>query len=164
MQVNVDKSSIMWFHCQRSKKRAHLFIWMHGLPLRQVDHYKYLGIFFDPQLRWDIHTNHVCKRMSYYLYLISYHRRQLPLQILKMLMDTLVLSQFYALPVWGPSLGTAAVTVSRLQRLCNRAVRVTCGLRKYDHVSATRHNLGWLLFDLFGTISHPCFDAPPLRS
>ena len=66
--------------------------------------------FFDPQLRWDIHINHVCKRMSYYLYLISYHRRQLPLQILKMLMDTLVLSQFYALPVWGPSLGTAAVS------------------------------------------------------
>ena len=22
MQVNIDKSSIMWFHCQRSKKRA----------------------------------------------------------------------------------------------------------------------------------------------
>ena len=61
-------------------------------------------------------------------------------------MDTLVLSQFYALPVWGPSLGTAAV--SRLQRLCNRAVRVTCGLRKYDHVSAARHNLGWLPFEL----------------
>ena len=57
-----------------------------------------------------------------------------------------MLSQFYALPVWGPSLGTAAM--SRLQRLCNRAVRVTCGLRKYDHVSAARHNLGWLPFDL----------------
>ena len=106
----------------------------------------FIGIFFDSQLRWDIHVNHVCKRMSYYLYLISYHRRQLPSQILKMLMDTLVLSQFYALPVWGPSLGTAAV--SRLQRLCNQAVRVTCGLRKYDHVSAARHNLGWLPFEL----------------
>ena len=144
IQVNVDKSSIMWFHCQRSKNKAS-FPTVY-LPLRQVDHYKYLGIFFDPQLRWDIHVNHVCKWMSYYLYLISYHRRQLPSQILKMLMDTLVLSQFYALPVWGPSLGTAAVF--RLQRLCNCAVQVTCGLRKYDHVSAARHNLGWLPFEL----------------
>ena len=144
MQVNVGKSSIMWFHCQRSKKRASFpSIYLDGL---QVDHYKYLDIFFDPQLRWDIHINHVCKRMSYYLYLISYHRRQLPLQILKMLMDTLVLSQFYALPVWGPSLETAPA--SRLQHLCNRTVRVTCGLRKYDYVSAARHNLGWLPFDL----------------
>ena len=78
--------------------------------------------------------------------LVSYHRRQLPSHVLKMLMDSLVLSQFYALPVWGPSLGTAAM--SRLQRLCNRAVRVTCGLRKYDHVSAARYSLGWLPFDL----------------
>ena len=38
--------------------------------------------------------------------------------------------------------------MSRLQRLCNCTVRVTCGLRKYDHVSAVRHNLGWLPFDL----------------
>ena len=41
-------------------------------------------------------------------------------------------------------MGTAAM--SQLQRLCNRAVRVTCGMRKYDHVSANR--LGWLPFDL----------------
>ena len=51
-----------------------------------------------------------------------------------MLMDSLVLSQFYALPVWGPFLGTAAM--SRLQRLCNRAVWVTYRMRKYDHISA----------------------------
>ena len=61
-------------------------------------------------------------------------------------MDTFVLSQFYALPVWGPSLETVAV--SRLQHLCNRAVRLTRRLRKYNHVSATCHNLGWLPFEL----------------
>ena len=144
MQVNVDKSR---FHCKRSKNIASFpRVYLDGLPLKQVDRYKYFGIFFDPQLRWDIHVNHVCKQMSYYLYLISSHRRQLPSRILKMPMDTLVLSQFYALPVRGPSLGTAAM--SRLQRLCNRAVRVTCRLRKYDHVSAARHNLGWLPFEL----------------
>ena len=63
-----------------------------------------------------------------------------------MLMDTLVLSQFNALPIWGPSLETAVV--SRLQHLCNRTVQVTCELRKYDQVSAASHNLGWLPFEL----------------
>ena len=72
MQVNVDKSSIMWFHCKRSKNIASFpRVYLDGLPLKQVDRYKYWGTFFDPQLRWDIHVNHVCKRMSYYLYLIS---------------------------------------------------------------------------------------------
>ena len=63
-----------------------------------------------------------------------------------MLADTLVLSQLYSLPVWGPSLGTDAA--SRLKHFCYHAVQITCGLRKYDHVSAARHNLGWLLLDL----------------
>ena len=147
MQVNVNKSSVMWFYIKQSKRRAPPpSVYLGGLPLQQVDRHKYLGVFFDPQLRWDVHVNNICKKMSYYLYLVSYHRRQLPLHVLEMLMDSLVLSQFYALPVWGPSLGTAAM--SRLQRLCNRAVWVTCGLRKYDHVSAARYSLGWLPFDL----------------
>ena len=91
----------MWFDSQQSKNKASFpSVYLDGLPLRQVYHYKNLGIFFDPQLRWDIHINHMCKWMSYYLYLIPYHHRQLPSRILKMLMDTLVLSQFYNLPVW----------------------------------------------------------------
>ena len=141
----------MWFYCRRSKCRASCIpICLLGWPSIKAGRslHKFLGIFFDSQFRWDTHVNHVCKRLSYYLYLISYHHLQLPSHILKMLMiDTLVVSQFYALPVcMGPSLGTAAV--SRLQRICNRAVRVTCGLRKYDHISAARHSLGWLPFEL----------------
>jgi len=100
---------------------------------------------FDLQLKWDIHIANTCKKMSYYLYLMNYHHRQLPSHILKMLADTLVFSQLYALPVWGPSLGVDAA--SQLQHLCNCAVQVTYGLKKYDHVSAARHILGWLPFD-----------------
>ena len=58
----------------------------------------------------------------------------------------------------GPSLGTAAV--SRLQRLCNRAVR----FEKYDHVSAARHSLGWLPFKLLVQYRALVFDEPPLYS
>jgi len=83
--------------------------------------------------------------MSYYLYLINYHCQQLPSHILKMLAGTLVFFQLHALPVCGPSLGVDAT--SRLQHLCNRAVQITCGLKKYDHVSAACHTLGWLTFD-----------------
>ena len=34
--------------------------------------------------------------------------------------------------------------MSQLQCMQNRAVCMTCGLRKYDHVSQYRANLGWL--------------------
>ena len=48
-----------------------------------------------------------------------------------MLMESLVFSRYtYALPVWGPAINRDCL--SRLDRLQNRAVRLTCGLQGYD--------------------------------
>ena len=88
----------------------------------------------------------LCKKMSYYQYLISYHRTVLPVFILKLLTESLVLSHLnYALPVWGPALGHDLL--ARLVRMHNRAVRVIGGLNKFDHVSSFRRQLNWLPVD-----------------
>ena len=49
----------------------------------------------------------------------------------------------YGGPLWGlmQSIGCSTSAIMH-------AVWMTYGLRKYDHVSAARHNLGWLPFDL----------------
>ena len=106
MQVNVGKSYIMWFKISRPKSGVSLPpVYLNDSPLSCVVHHKYMGVHFDPQLSWDTHISNVCKRMSYYLYLMSYHHRVLPSCILKLLANSLVISQLtYALPVWGPSL------------------------------------------------------------
>ena len=81
--------------------------------------------------------------MAYYLYLINYHSKSLPYEILKMLVDCLVFSRLtYALPVWGPAVHQNSL--SRINRLHNRAIRIVCGLRKSDHVSGHRQAIGWL--------------------
>ena len=60
-----------------------------------------------------------------------------------MLIDSLVFSHVvYGLPVWGPSLGVNLLHC--ITRLHNRGVRMTSGLRKYDHVSHHRLVIGWL--------------------
>ena len=73
-----------------------------GLPEQQ----KYLGLIFDPhdQLSWDFQSN-VCKKMSYYLYLIKSHSKVLNFNVMKLLIGSLVLSHLtYAISVWGLSL------------------------------------------------------------
>ena len=91
--------------------------------------------------------------MAYYLYLISYHHKALPMSILKLLVESLVLSHLnYALPVWGPSLAHDLLT--RLVKMHNRAIRVIGGLRKFDHVSSFRRQLNWLSVD--SLIQHRC--------
>lgn len=42
------------------------------------------GWIFNPQLSWN---THICKKMSYYLYLMNYHCHELPSHILKMVVD-----------------------------------------------------------------------------
>jgi len=80
--------------------------------------------------------------------LIDSHAKNLPSSIIKMLIESLVFSRYsYALPVWGPALHVDSL--SRLRRLHNRSVRLTCGLRKYDHVSNHRECLGWLPVNSF---------------
>ena len=88
--------------------------------------------------------NSVCRKISYYLYMLSSHRRSLTFDVLKMLSESLILSRIdYALPVWGPPLNKSQVAC--LQCLQNRAIRITKYLKKYDHVSLHCLQLRWLL-------------------
>ena len=85
---------------------------------------------------------------TYYLYLLSTHRHVIDCNLMKMLLESLVLSHLsYCVTVWGPSLGSTLL--QRLQRMQNRAVRLCCNLRKHDHVSAFYHQLNWLPLSCF---------------
>ena len=49
--------------------------------------------------------------------------------------------------MWGPA--THKNSLSHLTRLHNRGICLTCGLRKYDHLSQHRARLGWLPVESF---------------
>ena len=130
-KLNLKKSSVMWFSIKPPSGPPPPVL-HDTTPLTVVDRQKYLRVIFDHRLTWSSHVAKVCKSMSYYLFLqlISPHVRFLPTTIVKMLMESLVFSRYtYALPVWGPAISRDCL--SRLDCLQNRAVCLTCGLRKY---------------------------------
>ena len=125
MELNLKKSSVMWFSIKPPSGPPPPVLY-DTTPLTVVDRQKYLGVIFDHRLTWFSHVAKVCKSMSYYLSLISPHVRFLPTTIVKILMESLVFSRYtYALPVWGPAINRDCL--SHLDRLQNRAVRLTCG-------------------------------------
>ena len=79
---------------------------------------------------------------------INCHVKSLPSDIIKMLVESLVFSRYtYALSVRGPAIHQDSL--SRILRLQNRAVHMTCNLRKYDRISHHRGNLRWLSISSF---------------
>ena len=105
MKLNITKSSVMWFRPKVSITEQIPAVYVGDIPLKPVSTQKYLGVVFDDQLRWDSHISTVCKKVSYYLYWINAHYKHMPNDVLKLLVDSLVLSRLtYALPVWGPTI------------------------------------------------------------
>ena len=101
--------------------------------LKSVQRQRYLGVVFDCTLSWTYHVSQVCKKMSYYLYLIGRHKHCLDAGLIKLLLDALVLSHLrYSLPVWGPALSQQSL--HRLERMQNWAVWMTMGLSRFDQI------------------------------
>ena len=77
------------------------------------------------------------------MFWINSHRHDLPNTVIKMLVDSMVLSRInFASPAWGPSLSGSLIQC--VQRLLNWGVRISASLQKFDHVSAHRTRLRWL--------------------
>ena len=93
-----------------------------------IDNQKYLGETFDCRLNWSSHVSKICGNMSYNLMLINIHVKYL-----------VRMQGFFTIHLCIACTGTSC-----LQCMQNRAVRLNCGLQKYDHVSQHRANFGWL--------------------
>ena len=144
MRLNYSKSTVMWFKVSNRKQPVEYpDIVVDDTALQVVTKQKYLGVILDNCLSWNHHVPYICKKMSYYLYVINKHRHVLSSDLIKLLIDSLVLSHLnYSLPVWGPSLHQNHL--QRLKRMQNRAVRLCRNLKKSDHITEHYCALRWL--------------------
>ena len=75
MQLNIEKSSIMWFQPRSLSHVSPPNVVVDGAPLRIVSSQKYLGVIFDNRLDWSAHVAAVCKKVSFYLFWINSYRK-----------------------------------------------------------------------------------------
>ena len=146
MILNLEKSSVMWFRVGSKQSSEFPSISVNDCTLKSVQRQKYLGVVFDCTLSWTYHVSQVCKKMSYYLYLIGRHKHCLDAGLIKLLSDALVLSHLpYSLLVWGP----AQQSLHRLECMQNWAVQMTMGLSMF--LSIISNSIGYLLKSLFNS-------------
>ena len=92
MSLNHSKSSVMWFKTKSKRCLEYPNIMIHDTILKSVDKQKYLGIMFDSRLSWIHQISESCRKMSYYLYLISSHKHCLSADLIKLLIESGFLS------------------------------------------------------------------------
>jgi len=122
--------------------------WVRGSVTRSPPYFegsllKNLGVTFDRFLSWDSHVSKLSQKCCGILTGISHLRQYLPSGTIPILVSALVLSHIrYCLTVYGNG---SAKNLAVIDKILNFAARVISGKRKFDHISAVRESLGWLI-------------------
>ena len=117
-----------------------------GIPVPYVETAENLGVTIDSKFTWKPQVEAVAKRVNRALYSLNFFRHFTTLELRKRLVSALVLSHLdYCSTVY---LNISGDLKEQIQRLQNKCIRYVTGLRRDDHVTPARRQLGWLTTDM----------------
>ncbi len=94
---------------------------LNGVPLEQVEHFKYLGIFFSSDLIWSTHVDSICSRARKLVVLFRRFSANVDSQTLLEMYKLLVRPHLeYAAQVWNPHLIKNITKLEDIQKLALR--------------------------------------------
>jgi hypothetical protein len=97
---------------------------LHGITIDQVTEHRLLGVTIDNKLRWDSHTDNVCKIVSRRVFLLSKLRYIVDIDTRKLFLNAHIKPHFdYASVVWD---GCSGAIKKRLNSLHRRAGKLIC--------------------------------------
>ena len=102
---------------------------------------KYLGVYVEQHLSWDVQIANIVKKISKALGMLRYSKQCLPIKSVQTMYKSLVEPYFrYCCPVWGVCGITA---LDKLQKLQNRAARIVTNSPYNASVLPIIRKLGW---------------------
>ena len=127
------------------KKASTFKVELDDVSVLPSGHIKFLGIILDQHLTMEKHTASVVKRCFGILITLKKLSLTLPKSTLTTLVRALAFPHItYCLPAWAPA--TMALR-QRVDKVINFAARVVTKKRKYDHISDSKEQLGFPLFE-----------------
>ena len=141
LKLNTSKTEILLLGTrQNTRDLSPVSVRVGGETIRESRCVGNLGVLFDRHLTWDEHVSDVVRKCVGLLIGLRHLRRFLPRHALLAIVRSLVVSRVsYCLSVYGNG---SATNETRLAKVINFAARVVTGLRKFDHVSRSRVDLG----------------------
>ena len=73
-----------------------------GQPIAETSNHKFLGVFIDDKLKFDMHINKLCSEVSQSIGMMRRISHLVPVKVLWILYYTLIYSRLtYAITAWG---------------------------------------------------------------
>ncbi|XP_071652803.1 uncharacterized protein [Temnothorax longispinosus] len=146
LTLNLNKSKVLIFGSKGYIKQLNLndlpLISVGGISIPYVTEARNLGVIMRSDLSWDSHVSHISKRVHFTLYKLKFHKNSLSRQLRVKLVTALIWPLLdYCSLVYND---VTDELDTRLQRLINCAIRFIFNLRRDEHITPFRHQLGWL--------------------
>ena len=129
--INLNKTHLMLFTNRPRPEKISISI--KGKVINEVKDTKFLGIILDNELKWNLHTAYISKKISKSISVLKMLKFSFPNEILKSIYFSLVYPYFtYCNLVWG---GAASTHLDSLVKLQKKAVRIISKVGFLDHTT-----------------------------
>ena len=123
LSLNVAKSKLLYYTNKNRSSLKDIEIKINGEVLNEVDSAKYLGVYMDNKLNWNVHTNNIKLRLSKGISMLAKIRHYVPESARRSLYFTFINSHTgYNLLNWGTAPSTYAATISAKTRKAIRLI------------------------------------------
>lgn len=139
MTVNVPKTDYMWVGEKALLELESMGIKLNDENLKEVEHFKYLGVVLDQELTREKHVDHIVKQVNYKLFRLAKMRSCLDQQAAIMIYTGVIRP---TLEYCGfVTAGAGKKQVERLQKLQNKALRICLKRKVWEQSTDELHQM-----------------------
>ena len=133
LSLNIEKSNYVIFKCKNKITDYHEKIEVGGKEVKRASNVKFLGVYIDEHLDWNIHIKNLLLKMTMGLYSINMTKNLLPYFSKRLLYLSNIESHLtYGISAWGPMLSSANLKKLKVQQ--NKAVRALLNISKRSRI------------------------------
>ena len=131
LSLNINKTVCMFFSNNIKSNKDTCKVKIGDSEIKEVDHFKFLGLIIDSNLKWQNHIEHCKAKISSSLYIMNQVKNVLPIKQLLILYTTLIQPYLdYGIVLWG---GTCQTYIRKLIILQKKCIRCVNGSKYNEH-------------------------------
>lgn len=133
LTINISKTCFTIFNAKNKQIPLHAPLTINNITLQQKTHEKYLGLYIDTKLTWQVHINEIKKKLLSICGSLRNLVRCIPHKLRYTLYNALVKPHLtYLIEIWGNASNTK---ISEIQILQNKIIKL---LFNYHYLTSTK--------------------------